>query len=279
MERFAPHVLRDRQARRYLQRFNSDIYGWLAPLAGEIDEERKATIDGMYNAEVFSQDEHVGRFVQHLRSSGRLDNTLLIMVADHGDHLGEKQLVGHLFSVYNELVHVPLLIRDPAGDFSRGATVERVVSTRRLFNTILTTANLADPTEQKWTLAQSEAADPDGGIVFSEGVPPQNVVNLLQRRRPELLRNRNCDQTRRAVLNGEHKLITTGDVLELYRLIDDPSESRNLHTIAPEEAHTLRQHLHAFVEHASTNAPVAERIEEDNDDELRRRLRDLGYIE
>jgi arylsulfatase A-like enzyme len=235
----------------------------------------------MYNAEVFNQDEQVGRFLQHLRSSGNLDNTLLIVVADHGDHLGEKQLVGHLFSVYNELVRVPLLIRDPAGDFARGATVDQVVSTRRLFHTILTTAGLADPAEQSLTLAQSAAADPDGGFVFTEGVPPQNVVNLLQRRRPELLRDRNCDQTRRAVLNNEHKLITTGDgdALELYRLIDDPSESHNLHTVAPDEARALHHHLHTFVTQASTNAPVAEQVEDDTDDDLRRRLRDLGYIE
>lgn len=280
MERFAPHVLHSKTARTYLRRFNSDVYGWLAPLAGKIDAERKAIIDGMYNAEVYNQDEHVGRFLHQLRSSGRLDNTLLIIVADHGDHLGEKQLVGHLFSLYNELVHVPLLIRDPHGDLARGATVEQVMSTRRLFHTMLTAAGMATAAEERYSLAQSAAADPDGGIVFMEGVPPQNVVNLLQRRQPDLIRNRHCDQTRRAVVDATYKLIKTGEhEVELYRLQDDPAEQHNLHTAEPEQARILRERLHLFVTHASYTAPTAEQIDEETDPEVRRRLRDLGYIE
>jgi arylsulfatase A-like enzyme len=282
MERFAPHVLRDKEAQRYLRRFNSDIYGWMAPLAGEIDEERKATIDSMYNAETAAQDEQVGSFVRLLQTSGVLDNTMLIICADHGDHLGEKQLVGHLFSVYNELVHVPLIIRDPAGDFPRGAQVDEVVSTRRLFQTILTAADQASSSEERYTLAHSAAADPDSGMVFSEGVPPQNVVNLLQRRQPLLVRERHCDQTRRAVLDGQHKLIATGEdrQLELYRVQDDPREQHNLHHDAPEEAYRLREQLRSFVSRTSTAAPVAEQIaEEESDPEIQRRLRDLGYIE
>jgi arylsulfatase A-like enzyme len=281
IERCAPDVIRNKQLQRYLQRFNSDIYGWLAPLAGEIDDERKAAIDGMYNAEVFAQDEHVGKFLDQLREKGTLDNTILIIAADHGEHMGEKQLVGHLFSVYNELVHVPLIIHDPTGNMPAGTEVDQVVSTRRLFHTILTAADLANEAEERYSLAQSAASDPDGGIVFSEGVPPQNVVNLLQRRLPHLVRDRNCDQTRRAVLDGELKLIKTGDDtnLELYRITDDPNERRNIHDMAPERVQALCDHLLTFVSDASTAAPAAESIEEDTDPELRRRLHDLGYIE
>jgi arylsulfatase A-like enzyme len=281
VEQFAPHVLHDREARSYLRRFNSDIYGWLAPLAGEIDEQRKATIDGMYDAEVYAQDEHVGQFLQRLRDSGALDNTLLIVAADHGDHLGEKQLVGHIFSLYNELVHVPLLIRDPAGDFARGSSVDQFVSTRRLFHTMLSTAGSATAEEERYTLARSPAADPDQGVVFSEGVPPQNVVNLLQRRHPELIRTRHCDQTRRAVWSDAHKLIQTGDDqrLELYRVLDDPRERHNLHDSAPAQARALHNRLLSFVNQASDTAAEAEHIDEESDPEVTRRLRDLGYID
>src|SRR5947199_10146742 len=88
----------------------------------------------MYNAEVDTQDELVGAFLNKLRASGRLDNTLLIICADHGEHLGEKRLIGHSLSLYNELVHVPLIIRDPGGDLPLGKTVEHFVSKQRIFH-------------------------------------------------------------------------------------------------------------------------------------------------
>ncbi|NJN88899.1 MAG: sulfatase-like hydrolase/transferase, partial [Leptolyngbyaceae cyanobacterium SL_7_1] len=176
MEQFAPHVLRDRQAQSYLRRFNSDVYGWLAPLAGELDEHQKATLDSMYDAEVAAQDEQVGRFLQTLQDSGALDHTLVIICSDHGEHLGEKQFIGHSLSLYNELVRVPLMIYDPSGALPQGASVDQVVSTRRLFHTVLTAAGLANEMEEGLSLVTAIETHP----VFSEAIPPQNVVNLLQ---------------------------------------------------------------------------------------------------
>src|SRR6266700_1910063 len=137
--------------------------------AKSLDEEQKVTLDGMYNSEVAYQDELVGAFLEKLRASGRLDRTLLVVCADHGDHLGEKQFIGHSLSLYNELIHVPLLVRDPSGDFPRGTTIEQFVSTRRVYHTILEAAGLADESERKLTLAQSVASDPDVARHFLKG--------------------------------------------------------------------------------------------------------------
>lgn len=280
VEQFAPHVLRDKAARHYLRRFNSDIYGWLAPLNSAINAEQKATLDGMYNAEVANQDVHVGTFLDRLHSGGALDNTLLIVCADHGDHLGEKQMMGHGFSLYNELVHVPLMIRDPAGNFPRGSVVERFVSTRRLFHTVLTAAGLATATEQALTLAQSAASDPDGGTVFAEAMPPENALRMIRRRQPHLVPERACDQIRRAVCRDQHKLIQTGDQqLELYSVVDDPGETLNLTAIMPERAEELQEQLEAFVNQTRASPPPAHRTTNTDDPEVQRRLRDLGYLE
>ncbi|MDQ6645196.1 MAG: sulfatase, partial [Chloroflexota bacterium] len=248
MERFAPHLLHNQKAQRYLRHFNSDVFGWYAPLSSTQDELDKATLDGMYNAEVATQDELVGAFLKKLRESGLLDNTLLIVCADHGEHLGEKRLVGHSLSLYNELVRVPLIIRDPSNDLPRGTTVEHFVSTRRIFQTALTAARLADGTEEVLTLAQSSASDLDGGTVFSEGVPPRNVVKMLHQRRPQETEELGWDQTRRAVWSKTHKLIQTGEHrLELYSVLDDPNENLNLHDILPERVEALQKYLHTFV--------------------------------
>lgn len=285
-ERFAPHVLQNPRARRYLRRFNSDIYGWYAPLTTDIDEEHKAILDGMYNAEVAHQDEVVGKFLDTLRRHGVLDNTLLIICSDHGDHLGEKQLVGHVFSSYNELVHVPLFIRDPLGDLPHATTVHHVVSTRRIFHTVLAAADLATPTEETLSLAQYGRSDPDHGTAFAEAMPSEQVVRMLQRRQPELVRERACDQTRRAICTNDYKLIQTGDRhLELYHTVNDPDEQLNLRDILPERTDALQERLHHFLQHSPTSASPQPAAMDDNtngnydETEVQRRLRDLGYLE
>jgi arylsulfatase A-like enzyme len=284
---FAPHVLRDKNARRYLRRFNSDIYGWYAPLAGEIDAERKATLDGMYNAEVASQDEQIGAFIEKLRRHGTLDNTVVMVCSDHGDHLGEKQLVGHVFSSYNELVRVPLFVRDPAGDMPRGSISHQFVSTRRIFHTALTAAGMASEAEQQLSLAQSPTSDADQGTVFAEAFPSDQVVKMLKRRLPDLIQERGCEQTRRAICSDQHKLIQTGaNHLELYSVVNDPAERLNLRDMLPERVEVMQERLDAFVQHADVAAALNTHHDNDesggsgyDDREVQRRLRDLGYLE
>jgi arylsulfatase A-like enzyme len=280
VERFAPEILRDAEAQRYLRRFNSDIYGWLAPLTGEIDEAHKAILDGIYDSEVAYQDELLGTLFARLRASGRLDNTLVLIVADHGDHHGEKRMIGHSFSLYNELIRVPLIVRDPTGALARGTTVTPFVSTRRVFHTALAAAGLASPAEGRLGLAELGARDPERGTAFSEAFPPQNVLNLLSRRQPQLVRQHRLDERRRAVCAGRHKLILTGDAqVELFDMHSDPAERLNLASALPERVEELRDQLDAMGQGARELAHVAEHASDNDDPLVRKRLHDLGYLE
>lgn len=284
IEAFAPHVLADRQAQSFLQRFNSDVYGWLAPLTGALDDHQKRTLDGMYDAEVAYQDALLGNFFHRLRQTDRLDHTLVIICADHGEHLGEKELMGHSLSIYNELVRVPLIIRDPARPDRWGHSVDQVVSTRRLFHTVLTAAGLANPTEQALALEHPQTGEPGGDhdYVFAEAIPPQNVVNLMQKRQPDLVRRRDCDRIRRAIWMGQHKLIETeGGQAELYDVLVDPAEALDLSAILPENVEVLQDCLQGFAHRSDQSLAQAGvgRASGYDDPEVQRRLADLGYLE
>jgi arylsulfatase A-like enzyme len=282
IERFAPHVLADRRAQTFLQRFNSDVYGWLAPLAGALDDHQKQTLDGMYDAEVAYQDALLGDFFQQLERAGRLDQTLVIICADHGEHLGEKQLMGHSLSIYNELVRVPLIIRDPAQPASWGTTVDQVVSTRRLFHTVLAAAGLASPAEQPLALGQPTTVEAEHDYVFAEAIPPQNVVNLMQKRQPDLVQQRRCDRTRRAIWIGSHKLIEVeGEGAELYDVLVDPQEALDLSAILPENVEVLQDCLQSFAQRSQQHLAQASLVRASgyDDPEVQRRLADLGYLE
>jgi arylsulfatase A-like enzyme len=280
IEQFAPHVLRDRSQQLYLRNFNSDIYGWLAPLADPLNADRKATLDGMYNAEVAHQDALIGKFIDRLAQNQNLDRTMLVVSSDHGEHLGEKQLVGHCNGLYNELVHVPLIISTPGNDFP-ASKQNQVVSTRRIFHTLLTAANCASDAEQKLSLCHT--SDADDGRVFAEAIPPQNAINLLMKRQPELLLTRGYDQTRRACWAGEYKIVAAENGnCELYNIFADTSETLNLSDVLPEQVEMLQDLIDLFNSdrhHEISLVGATAKASNIDDPEVYRRLRDLGYLE
>jgi arylsulfatase A-like enzyme len=280
--RYAPHVQHDKAAQCYLHYLNNHLFNQMAPLVTALDEQSKMILDEIYDTEVASQDEQVGVFLEKLRSNGALNRALVIICADHGEHLGEKQMMGHVFSIYNELTWVPLLIRDPSGDLSRGTQIERFVSTRRIFHTVLTAAGQASSSEENLTLARSKSADsdPDHGIAFSEAVPPRNLLSALRQRHPQLVQARQCDQERRAVWEGNHKLIQVGDHhLELYNVFEDPYENNNLYEALPEKVRSMQEHLQTFATHAGVAVPTTDYTIEYEDPVILSHLRNLGYLE
>ena len=236
----------------------------------------------MYDAEVAYQDALLGTFFQKLAESGRLDHTLVIICADHGEHLGEKQLMGHSLSIYNELVRVPLIIRQPGQTRDQAAIVDEIVSTRRLFQTVLDATGLANNKEQPLTLLPQPQPHAETDYVFAEAIPPQNVLNLMQKRQPDLVRDRACDKPRRAVWMGTHKLIEIGDsAIELYDVHEDPQETLNISAILPENVEALQECLQSFAGEIKGYGTLvtARRAPGYDDPEVQRRLQDLGYLE
>jgi arylsulfatase A-like enzyme len=86
-------------------------------------------------------DVELDRMLSTLQAEGQLDNTIVLITADHGELLGEHGLEGHARSAYRDVLHVPLLVRFP-GRVPAGARVARAVSLRDLPATILDLAGL-----------------------------------------------------------------------------------------------------------------------------------------
>jgi hypothetical protein len=86
-------------------------------LSRQLTERDRRCLNALYDGEVASMDQEIGRFVSWLRERGDLDRTILVITADHGERLGERGLVGHdgpaERSMDQYLLHVPLLIRYP----------------------------------------------------------------------------------------------------------------------------------------------------------------------
>lgn len=75
----------------------SSVAGFYAPVA-----ERIGAIDYCF-----------GRFIRHLKETGRYDNSIVILTADHGDSLGEGGRWGHAYSIYPESLRIPMILHVP----------------------------------------------------------------------------------------------------------------------------------------------------------------------
>src|SRR5205085_8095982 len=85
---------------------------------------------------IASLDHHVGLLLDELERRGVLDNTLVIITSDHGEHFGEHNLLLHGNSLYRDLLHVPLVVIAP-GRVPAGRRVKEFVSLRDLPATVL----------------------------------------------------------------------------------------------------------------------------------------------
>ena len=88
---------------------------------------------GRYRRSIELMDVKLERFWNEARSAGLLDDTLVVVTADHGEAFGEHDLYFHDASVYDTHLHVPLWIHHPA---LAPAVVDDVVSTRALFDVL-----------------------------------------------------------------------------------------------------------------------------------------------
>jgi len=98
-------------------------------------KEEKAWIKELYNAEVRYVDDNIGRLLEKMKELNMYNDSLIIMTSDHGEEFWDHGGFEHGHSLYNELIHVPLIIKAP-GNAPR-QIVETKVGTQSIMPTIL----------------------------------------------------------------------------------------------------------------------------------------------
>lgn len=78
-----------------------------------------------YAREVAASDAAIGELLDELRAQGRYDAALIVFTSDHGESLGEHGHFGHVDGLTDEQIHVPLIVKLPAGDPRRARLAER----------------------------------------------------------------------------------------------------------------------------------------------------------
>jgi uncharacterized sulfatase len=141
IRRFAPYYRQDREAREFMQAYNHEHYRWMIPLSEPLTELQDRVLNDMYDGEVAYQDHLLRNLFNHLNKPEVRDNTLVIITSDHGEGLNNHDFVGHSLVAYDDLVHVPLIVRYPRR-YPAGRRVSGSVSARRIFHSILEAAGV-----------------------------------------------------------------------------------------------------------------------------------------
>lgn len=94
-------------------------------------------LEALYDGEIAYADHQLGRLFHRLESLKALDNTIVVVASDHGEEFMEHgSLEGHQWTLFEEVVHVPFLLRLPS-DKAAGKTVTQPVSTVHITPTVL----------------------------------------------------------------------------------------------------------------------------------------------
>jgi len=211
-----------------------------------------------YRADIAFNDRSFGRLVDHLATREELDETVLVVTADHGEEFWEHGKYQHGQSLYDEVLRIPLIIRYPRSDRIRAGT--RSDTPARLADVMPTVLDLAGVAVPE-TVRGRSLFDPDASpppALFSRLVLDGHDMASIRENPWKLIRDEGTDRT------------------TLYHLVDDPDEQ------TPVDDPVTQRRLEALLD-----ARIADQLEFDSEkvpvealpDDVRESLKVLGYIE
>lgn len=168
----------------------------------------------LYDADLRTMDEKLGELLDLFERVGVLDTSLVVLVSDHGEHLGEFGQIGHQNSLYDPVVSVPMAIRFPDGTVE---TVSDQVEIRRLFHTVLDETGVQSHPSR--SLASGAADDVARGEFVSPMVDVEALVDEGKATYDRSLMGEVLAYRR----DGTEKLVTFGDAEWRYDLPDHES--------------------------------------------------------
>lgn len=243
-----------------------DEYVALFPPASS---KRPDALRALYDAELRFVDDQIGRLLKTLEGIGERGHTVVALVADHGEGLGDHDWWGHAI-LYEEQVRVPFLLHMPGR-----AEARRVSATVRTVDLVPTLVELLDaaPARDRDFDGESlldliEGRDHASRITYSE-----SINDLRAYRGSELV-----NESLYAVSDGRWKLIAHREAsafkaFELFDLRKDPEERTDVHAWNPAATERLTRYLEelrAFLDEAPRPT---------TDPETREKLEALGYLE
>lgn len=215
----------------------------------------------LYDGEIKYWDEHFGRFIAQLKEMGLYDKAVIVVTSDHGEEFQEHGGWWHGTTLYEEQIHVPLLIKMPGGKYG-GTGRDDLAALIDVPPTLIAAAGVQSP--ESWHGRDLFGKIDAPSAVFSEEDHQGNVLRSLR------------GTTWKVIEANEDNPRGLAPV-ELYEISADPGEKSN---VAAQEGE-IRDRFLGALKQAGEGAlrGAVERDQQALDENSRARLEALGYIE
>ena len=218
---------------------------------------------GLYDGEIAYADSLVGRVLDSLREKSLLEKTVVVIVGDHGESLGEHHESSHGFFIYDATVSVPLIIRIPSAEL-RGKTVAAQVRNIDLLPTLCDLLGLPEPGDVQGKsllpLVAGRTSGPDREA-YSESYYPRYHYGWSELK---------------SIRTSKYKFIQAPRP-ELYDLSLDPREQNNIFGRESSLAERFVRDLEKLEKRLSRKG-IEHRGPQQLDDDSREKLMALGYV-
>ncbi|MCD6460619.1 sulfatase [bacterium] len=187
------------------QRFSDSF---LKKNADTITKEDTNHIIGLYDSEIRYIDSLLKEMINLLKKQNLLKNTFIIITSDHGEEFKDHNSFGHNHSLYNELVHVPLIIQGPG--IPKNIRIDTKVRSIDIFPTVFDMLGIKNK-------INSLHIDGLSLMPLIKGDGQMNYLPCISK-----------DWNKFSIRTDKWTQITTKKSSELFNSIDDPKEQKNI---------------------------------------------------
>ena len=234
---------------------------------GRISKSAQEGIIKWYDGAIYYLDWHLSRLFNYLSELGLLDNTIVVILSDHGEYFGEHNLFEHSFGLHQNILWVPLLFYFPQK--LKPQKISKPISLIKVPDIILRLIQGENFSQIEQTLLTNSSP------VFAETFFPYIYIQRLWRQCPGNAHLEKFYRRQKAIIRWPYKLIWDSKGKdELYHLENDPKEFFNLIKQKPEIYFELKKQIDIF----QSKYPTPKAADLKMDLETRQIFKSIGYL-
>lgn len=242
-----------------------DVFSEIAQ--GGPDPELREAIDAMYDAQILQTDHLIGDLVSHIDRSLPDEDTIVVITSDHGDLLGENDLLAHKLLLHDALINVPVAIYGSEQLAKLDLTMSQHID---IMQSILTHLDIntdgmqgIDLSEQSRTYAFAQRGS----------ATTQKTLEEIRKYNTEFQHEDVLEGFVTAVRTNDWKYVTNGSEQKLYKIPDEDEDVSQQHEDIVNDLDSVLKEWsekHSQIMHSDEQSEF--------DPEVKEHLADLGYI-